>query len=136
MDNALLALLTQIGQALLAPAAVAGGAFLAQQIKLAQLKIRGDTWEQVKLTVATAVQATQQQLSSADGASKKKYCTALTRQLLTSKKLKFDEDLLSIMIESQVWEQVKVPNVPLPPVLPPTRQDTPPDPGAPPVVVG
>ena len=109
--NVVLSLLQQLGIVSLGASLVgAVGTWIVQKIKLQTLNIKGDTWEQTKLTIQVAVQATEQQLKDAGSAEKKAYCMGLSKKLLDSKGIKFDSDLLSTLVESQVWDKVNSPN--------------------------
>ena len=135
MDTSVIALLVQIGTALFIPIAGALGLVMVQKIKLNALNIKGKTWDTTKLIINTAIMATEKQ--SKTGVVKKEdrkaYAMGVAARMLTSKGIKLDEDILSEMIEAQVWEVITpaVPVVPpsvtvvVPPVVPPVVETVP-----------
>jgi len=117
MDEAtwasLYALALQIGTLILVPVAGALGTVAVQKIKLNAQKIKGDIWQQALMVVNTAVLSTEQKgkagvLASSD---KKKHAMNIAKAMLKSKKIKVDEDVLSEMIEAQVWSYISAPEI-------------------------
>jgi hypothetical protein len=106
--DAIWSVLADIGRALLVPIAGAVGVGMAfligQKIKLQSLKINGDTWATVQAICKTAVQSAQQQLYGGTNAAKKAFAVEFATARLKARNIKFDADLVSDMIEAQVWD--------------------------------
>lgn len=139
MDPSVIALLVQLATALFIPIAGVLGTVAVQKIKLNALNIKGKTWENTKLIINTAVMATEKQAKSGvvKKSDKKEYAMGIAAKMLESKGIKIDKDILSEMIEAQVWEVI-TPTVPVvppvaTPVVPPVVEPVP-APVVPPVI--
>lgn len=82
---------------------------LIQKIKLNNLNIKGDKWEQTKFIAAVSVQSAEQQHNSGTILDKKSHAMETAKKLLKEKKIPLDDDLLSELIESEVWEGINSP---------------------------
>lgn len=127
MDSGILALILALGGAALTPVAIAIGKFTSQAIQLQTLKLGNSNFEQIKLIVCAAVSNSQQmassgQLSSNSGIDKKANAMAVAKKMLEKRKIKVDEDILSQLIEAQVWDAVTV--TPVVPDMPTTTTVT------------
>ena len=87
------------------PAATAWGWSMAQRIKLNALKIKGDKSNIVSERISQSVYATEQRakLDKMTGSEKKTYCMNLTKKLLKIDKQTVPDEILSEIIEAQVW---------------------------------
>jgi hypothetical protein len=111
MEAGVLALILALGGAALTPVAIAIGKFTSQAIQLQTLKLGNSNFEQIKLIVSTAVSSSQQlansgQLNGNSGMDKKANATAVAKRLLEKRKIKVDDDILSQLIEAQVWDAI------------------------------
>ena len=90
---------------IVAPAAAAWGWSMAQKIKLNALKIKGDKSNIVSERISQSVYATEQRakLDKMTGSEKKTYCMNLTKKLLKIDKQTVPDEILSEIIEAQVW---------------------------------
>jgi hypothetical protein len=105
-------LLYQIGIVSIVPLAGALAAVLIQKIKLQSLSITESTWEKIKIVVKIAVESSEQQYKAdtSKAFDRKTHAVEIAKKMLSDKKIKFDDDLLSEMIEAQVWDSKNSPD--------------------------
>lgn len=80
-----------------------------QKIKLQNQQIKGDTWEKTKLIVKIAVESAEQQYKAKLIIDRKIHAINVAKKLLVKEKIKIDDDLLSELIESTVWDTINSP---------------------------
>lgn len=121
----LYALALQIGTLILVPVAGATGTVLVQKIKLNAQKIKGDIWEKTLMVVNTAVLSAEQQGKAGVLAvgNKKEHAMKIAEKMLKAKGIKVDKDVLSEMIEAQVWSSLSSNEVAKVPEIPPLKPD-------------
>jgi len=111
MDQQLLDLLISIGSVSLVP--LAGGlvTIIINKIKLQSIQVKGDVWEKAKMVVKVSVLATEQKYQSGQlgGGGRKKSALENSKRMLESKKIKIDDDILSEMIEAEIWGSLNSP---------------------------
>jgi len=92
--------------ALLIPVFGAWSTVLVQKIKLNASNIKGKKWENAKLKIASSVFATEQRAKNLPmtGAEKKEFCTNLVTKMLEAEKETIPPEILSGIIDAQVWE--------------------------------
>jgi hypothetical protein len=127
MDGGLLALLIGLGGAALTPVAIAIGKFVSQAVQLQTLKLGNSNFKEIQLIVTTAVSSSQQlalsgQLGGGTGFDKKANAIKVAKKLLEKRKIKVDDDILSELIEAQVWDAINAPVTT--PVMPTTTTVT------------
>ena len=108
----LLNLLVSAATALLLPVAVAGGAIMAQKMKLNAQAIKGKTWEETKTAVDIAIMAAEQQEKAGvltSSKDKKEYALKAAQRSLERKKIKIDPVDLDELIEARVWDVMSAP---------------------------
>jgi len=123
MNEQILNLLLSIGSASLIPLAGGVATFLVQKLKMQALNIKGNIWEKTQLAVKTAIFSAEQQGKNgklATNNDKKSHAIKLATKLLQKQKIKVDPDVLSELVESNIWESlqvvVDVPTVIIPPI--------------------
>lgn len=79
---------------------------LIQKIKLQSQKIKGSKEEEIKLTVALAVSASEQLYKAGKINDRKEHAISTVKKILGKKKLNIDDDLLSELIEAEVWNSM------------------------------
>lgn len=104
MNDQLWGLIVAIGMGSLVPIFTALGKLTVQKIQLQALNIKGDQWEKTKLIVNAAIMSSEQQYKAGMIKDRKQHAIAVSQKMLSQRKLKIDDDILSEMIESQVWE--------------------------------
>ena len=104
-------LVQQIAVVSLVPIAGALGTWLVQKIKLQSLNIKGDKWEKIKLISKVSVQSSEQQFKANKISDKKAHAIATAKRLLNDNGIKIDDDLLSELIESEVWTEINSPTI-------------------------
>lgn len=106
MEAGVIALLVGLGSAALTPVAVATGKFVSQAISLQTLKLGNGNFEATKEAVSTAVYAAEQMAKSGQipRDERKKRAMKIAEGLLKTKKVKYDEDTLSSVIEATIIE--------------------------------
>jgi len=112
MNEQVLNLLLNIGSASLIPLAGGLAAVIVQKLKMQSLNIKGDVWEKTQLAVKTAIFSAEQQGKNgklATNNSKKAHAIKLAESLLKKQKIKVDPDILSELIESNVWSEMSAP---------------------------
>jgi hypothetical protein len=109
MDAGILALLLTVGGAVLTPIGIAIGKFVSQAIQLQTLKLGNSQWKEIDLITKVAVSSAEQMSNSGQITDRKEYATQLSKKMLVGKKIKVDEDILSSLIEAQVWDTMKSP---------------------------
>ena len=111
MNEQVLNLLLNIGSASLIPLAGGLAAVIVQRLKMQALNIKGDVWEKTQLAVKTAIFSAEQQGKSGKlttNINKKAHAIKLATKLLEKQKIKVDPDILSELVESNVWESLQV----------------------------
>jgi hypothetical protein len=107
-------ILLTMASASLIPIATGAGAFVVQKLKMQALNIKGDVFNKTQLAVKTAIFSAEQQGKSGKlttNSSKKDHATKLAKKLLEKQKIKVDPDVLSELIEANVWEEMTSPQV-------------------------
>jgi len=105
-------ILLAMASASLIPIATGVGAFVVQKLKMQALNIKGDIFEKTQLAVKTAIFSAEQQGKSgklATNNSKKAHAIKLATKLLEKQKIKVDPDILSELVESNVWSEMSAP---------------------------
>jgi hypothetical protein len=114
MPDSIWQLIYQIGLVFLVPIAGALASLIIQQIqeiKLKSLKIVENTWEKTKLIVKSAVESSEQQYKAGMITDRKAHALEVSKRMLKDRKIKFDETLLSELIEAQVWNSFNSPAI-------------------------
>lgn len=114
MSEQISSLLYQLGVASLVPIGAiltALGKLMVQKIQLQSLKIRGENWEETRLILRTAVMSAEKQLQLAAGSDKKKKATEIAKKLFKQRKIEMADDVLSELIEAQVWDTLDAPTL-------------------------
>jgi len=109
MDTGVLNLLLGIGSALLIPVAGGVAKFINQKLQMQALVIKDNIWEKTQLAVKTAIFSAEQQGKNgklATNYDKKAHAINLATKLLEKQKIKVDSDILSELVESNVWEEM------------------------------
>ena len=109
MNEQVLNLLLNIGSASLIPLAGGLATLIVQKLKMQALNIKGDVWEKTQLAVKTAIFSAEQQGKNgklATNYDKKAHAINLATKLLEKQKIKVDSDILSELVESNVWEEM------------------------------
>ena len=105
-------ILLTMASASLVPIATGVGAFVVQKLKMNALNIKGDIFEKTQLAVRTAIFSAEQRGKSgklATNNSKKAHATKLAQKLLKKQNIKIDPEVLSELIESNVWSEMSAP---------------------------
>lgn len=91
------------------PAATAWGVPLAQKIKINSLKIKSDERNLIGKRITEAVYATEQRHKSGvlPKLEKKAFCFELTKKMLKIDKQNVPDEILTELIETQLWEDDK-----------------------------
>ena len=114
MSEQLSSLLYQVGLALLVPLGIivtAWGKLIQQKIQLRALEIKGSRWEEIQIIMQTAVMSTEKQFKLGNSANKKSHALAVAKRLLQRSKITLADDILSELIEAQVWNTFESPIV-------------------------
>jgi len=104
-------ILLTMASASLIPIATGVGAFVVQKLKMQALNIKGDIFEKTQLAVKTAIFSAEQGGKSgklATNGNKKAHAIKLATKLLEKQKIRVDPDILSELVESNVWESLQV----------------------------
>jgi len=112
MSEQLSSLLYQVGLALLVPLGIivtAWGKLIQQKIQLRALEIKGSRWDEIQIIMQTAVMSTEKQFKLGSSSNKKNHALAVAKRLLQKSKIKLDDDVLSELIEAQVWNTFDAP---------------------------
>jgi len=107
-------ILLTMASASLIPIATGVGAFVVQKLKMQALNIKGDIFEKTQLAVKTAIFSAEQGGKSgklATNGNKKAHAIKLATKLLEKQKIKVDPDILSELVESNVWSEMSAPAV-------------------------
>ena len=102
-------LIYQVGVISIVPIAGALATSIIYKIKLQSLSITTNTWEKVKVIVKIAVESSEQQYNSGAIVDRKAHALDVAKMMIAKRKLKFDEDMLSELIEAQVWSSLNSP---------------------------
>jgi len=101
--------IASIASALLLPIAAALGILFTKRIQLAaanasiaNLKLKGDTADQIKLVCNTAVSAAEQLYKAKKITDRKAYAMNMAIKILTGRKIAIETDILSAYIEAEV----------------------------------
>jgi len=127
MSEQLSSLLYQVGLALLVPLGIivtAWGKLIQQKIQLRALQIKGDRWGETQTIVQTAIMSAEKQLKLGSGSNKKDHAMKVAKKLLKNHKIKLEDDILSEMIEAQVWDTFDSPAISNPAPIPAVIKET------------
>jgi predicted RNA-binding protein len=114
MNPEILNLLLNIGAASLVPMAASIAAYFGQKLKVGALDINTKKWQQTQLIINAAIMSAQQGDKVgilATSTDKKKHAMELAKTLLAKQKIKIEEEVLSQLIEANVWETKNAPSV-------------------------
>jgi hypothetical protein len=120
MDRELLELLYKIGNIALVPLTgilAALGAMAVQKIKLFSMSIKGTKLEQIKLNATISVQSSQQKYNAKMITNKKEAAIETMKKLCREQNLNVPDSIISELIESSVWEDIKIPAASVTPPL-------------------
>jgi len=111
MDPTLLAFLLTIGGVTIVPFATFATNLLIQRAKLASVGMKGARFVNLQAIISTAVQAAEQmyRAKKITKEGRKQYAIDTAKKLCKSQGTAITNDILSDLIESAVWEDLKSP---------------------------